>query len=381
MSSNRDYGSELDALNDKVEELRRMVQALLAGDSGTALRDVRNASLSPFPNHTATGEADEGRLYYSGQYRSAEGQFRWTPQESRVEQLLGLDGEKAARILAALGHKQRLDILRTVLREPMSGAELVERLNMGTTGQLYHHMKALQGADLLVQEERGGRYALPARRTFPLLLLLAAVSELLDTSNYIEMEQVRSHAGPYLGHAGDEADPHILLMAVVDNSVLEHKAGHCTEVGIFLHGDGSVTVTDNGRGIPVAALPDGRATNVQALLTEIGRKHSGSSYVAPGAEKGISIAVVNALSQRLGVEIRREGRIYRQEFKHGIPQTELLTVGTTQETGTSVTFLPDPGLFAGGFEPGTVERIAADLASAYSGLRINVLGSDSAAKA
>ena len=114
------------------------------------------------------------------------------------------------------------------------GTELVERLNMGTTGQLYHHMKALLGADLLVQEERGGRYSLP-ERALPVLLLLAAASDLLDTSDYLDLAEARSNAGAYLGNSSDEYNPHLLLQSVLENTILEHQAGDCSVVNIFLH--------------------------------------------------------------------------------------------------------------------------------------------------
>ncbi len=257
-----------------------------------------------------------------------------------------LNGEKLAKVLSALAHKQRLDILRAVMQKPLTGPELVERLNMGTTGQLYHHIKALAAADLLAQEERGGRYTLPARRMLPMQLLLAAGSNLLDSSSYIGMEEARNQANLYLGtETNGGYDIHVLLWAVLENSILEHRAGHCTEVSLYLHEDGSVTVSDNGRGIPVKALPGYQISNVQSILTDIEWLSNTPVFVAPGAEKGISIAVANALSRSLSLEIRRDGRIFRQDYKKGIPQTGLITVGATQETGTSVTFLADPDLF------------------------------------
>ena len=113
--------------------------------------------------------SEEGSVFYSGQVHLNGQNIRWEPQERRMDQLLDMNTEKAAKILATLGNKRRLDILKAVMAEPLSGAELVERLNMGTTGQLYHHLKAALGADLLVQEQ-GGRYALPKHRSLPFLL-------------------------------------------------------------------------------------------------------------------------------------------------------------------------------------------------------------------
>ncbi|SDO02261.1 Helix-turn-helix domain-containing protein [Paenibacillus sp. yr247] len=171
-------------------------------------------------------DMERGGVYYSGQYQNELSHYRWEPQERAVGQLLDLDGDRTAKILAALGHKQRLDILRSVLQEPHTGPELVGRLNMGTTGQLYHHMKALAGADLLVQEERGEKYTIPGHRALPLLLLLAATADLIDTSDYMDMSEVRNDARSYLGAADEHYDPHLLLWAVVENSILEHLHAH-----------------------------------------------------------------------------------------------------------------------------------------------------------
>lgn len=365
----RDLGSEIDALKEQMNDLRRLV-GQMAGNNPRAERSKRM-------DHTAlrvemnNGGDDLGGIFYSGQYRGEKSRYRWEPQERQVNQLLNLDSDKVAKVLSAIGHRQRLDILRTVLQEPVSGSELVERLNMGTTGQLYHHIKALVGADLLAQEERGGQYSIPAHRTLPLLLLMAAASELLDTSDYMELAEARDNAGAYLGGSKDEYDPHLLLRAVLENTILEHQAGYCSEVGIFLQQDGSITVSDNGRGIPVQALPNTDKSRVQAVLTDIGHYGAGASIAAPGSEKGINIAVVNALSHKLSVEVRREGKVFRQDYKHGIPQTGLLTVGVTKETGTSVTFAPDKDIFGSGFVVGVVSLLVAEVSANYPDLDIH----------
>lgn len=364
----RDLGSEIDALKRQVAEIEQLIRQLglertvAGGTAGTE---------KPVPVDSSGSAEDEGAVFYSGQFRGKESRYMWEPQERRLAYLLGLNGDKAAKILNALGHKQRLDILRAVLKEPLTGTEIVERLNMGTTGQLYHHLKALLGADLLVQEERGGRYAVPPHRTLPLLLLLAAVSDLMDTSDYMEMSEVREHPDAYLDVASQDGyDAHLLLWEVVENSILEHLAGYCNEVRIFLHDDGSATVSDNGRGIPVQVLPQTSKPAVQTVLTDMSRLRKQKQSVSSGDEKGISIAVVNALSYRLTVEIRRNGSIYRQEYKHGIPQTGLMTVGTTKETGTSVTFKPNPELFGTGFDRDVLQRRLEELTAAYPGLNI-----------
>ncbi|MBD0382088.1 ATP-binding protein [Paenibacillus sedimenti] len=360
----RDYGTELDAMQAQLNELQQLVRQFMHTKNET----------NPIKVDTSEVADESGGLFYSGQYRSERSDYRWEPQERRVSQLLQVDGDKVAKILAALGHKQRLDILRSVLQEPLTGPELVERLNMGTTGQLYHHMKALLGADLLVQEERGGAYSLPGRRALPLLLLLAAASDLLDTTDYMDMSEARNNVDAYLGKGQDRYDPHHLLWAVLENCILEHQAGHCSEVSLFLHGDGSITVADNGRGIPVQALADHDQGHprVQTVLTDMSRLSASASVLAPGGEKGIRMPVVNALSLKLSVEIRRDGRVFQQHYKHGIPQTGLLTVGVTQETGTSITFMPDRDIFDKPFDRSILREHCLEIARAYPDLRIEV---------
>ncbi|WP_342774583.1 ATP-binding protein [Paenibacillus piri] len=369
---NQDYRNELNALKSRVEALEQLVRKAAGAEEkpvipGGTERTVEETVLP-------SGSAEACAIYFSGYYRSGDQTVRCQPQERRSDELLGLSGGKAAKVLAALGHKQRLDLLLEVWNEPLTGAELVERLNMGTTGQLYHHLKALTGADLLQQEERGGRYTIPAHRRFPILLLMAAIADLIDTSDYIDMAEVRNEAHSYLGAATkDGFDLHQLLWAVVSNSILEHEGGYCSEIGIYLHDDGSITVADNGRGIPTWLLPQTGQPAVQSVMTRLDLfGDPKQSFFAPGAEKGISIAVVNALSDLLSVENRRDGEIYRQEYRHGIPQTGLMTVGATKETGTSVTFKPEQELFAGRFDKSGIVMRANELAEAYPGIRIRV---------
>ncbi|MDQ6423227.1 ATP-binding protein [Paenibacillus sp. LHD-117] len=344
----RDYGKELDSLKQQLDQLQASFERF-ANQASRQSPLPGNGSGRQLHAEDVQDPQDMGAFYFSGQFKGENGRYKWEPQERSVRRLLDLDGDKTAKILSALGHKQRIDILRAVLQEPLTGAELVDRLNMGTTGQLYHHIKALQGADLLAQEERGGKYTFPGHRALPFLLLLAAASELLDTSEYMELAEARNHAGDYLGASPEQYDPHHLLRSVLENSILEHQAGYCSDVSVVFHNDGSVTVADNGRGIPVQAFPNSEKPRVQAVLTEISRFATATIH-SPGGEKGISMPIVNALSQRLTVEVRREGKVFRQDYKHGIPQTSLLTVGLTSETGTSLTFLPDKNIFQIGFD-------------------------------
>ncbi|MBH5318566.1 ArsR family transcriptional regulator [Paenibacillus sp. GSMTC-2017] len=369
MATTRDYGVELDSLAGEVNELKQLLLQFIGARSAnkpSQLSESRKESFLP------DAIDDLGAIFYSGQHRGTNG-FRWEPQQRRISKLLELDSDKGAKVLAALGNKQRLDILTTVLRGPLTGTEIVEQLNMGTTGQLYHHTKALLGADLLVQEERGGRYSLPPHRTLPLLLLLSAISDLVDTSNYIELSEARNQASSYLGESSENYDPNHLLWAVLENSVLEHEAGYCSEVTIILQNDRSVTVADNGRGIPIQALSNSTPPPLQSIFTEIGRFNKSATIVAPGGIKGINMPIVNALSERLSVEVRREGKVFRQDFKHGIPQSELHVIGVTKETGTSVTFKPDQEIIVASFDREQLMNRVAEYQGSFPNLRISVL--------
>nr|WP_028548856.1 ATP-binding protein [Paenibacillus sp. UNC451MF] len=361
----RDVLLELDELKQQMNDLQKLVrQQLSIGETG------RMGTISNEQDNEGT--SSEGMIYYSGQYRNETLKYKWEAHEQQVSALLTQDGEKLAKILSALGNKQRLDILRSVLKGPASGNDLVEQLHMGTTGQLYHHMKALIGSDLLIQEERGGDYSLPPHRVLPVLLLLAAANELADTSGYLDMVEAREHAERYLGKDVQSYDPHVLVWALLENSILEHQAGYCTEVDIIVHAGSMVTVADNGRGIPVSVLSNSSKPNVQTVLTDIQRPSLSAPFFAPGGEKGISVAVVNALSHKLSVEIRREGSIFRQDYKHGIPQTGVMSVGSTKETGTSITLEPEHELFNIPFEIQQLEKRASEVSKAYPNLHIRV---------
>ncbi|WP_018757529.1 helix-turn-helix domain-containing protein [Paenibacillus terrigena] len=369
----RNVEAELDALKVQMTELHALVRQLTVSNATTTTNPALNrVAAHPIQTEVPQESIDQGGVYFSGQYQGAFSQYRWEPQERRISQLLDLDGDKVAKVLSVLGHRQRLDILRAVMQEPLTGAEIVERLNMGTTGQLYHHIKALLGADLLVQEERGGKYTLPERRALPLLLLFASSAELLDTSDYMELAHVREDASGYLGSSQDVYDPHLLLRSVIENTLLEHQAGYCSEVSIILHEDGSVTVVDNGRGIPVVAFAGTSKPHVQAVLTEL-HENASASIHASNRNKGINIPVVNALSEKLSVEVRREGKIYRQDYKHGIPQSNVHTVGLTRDTGTSITFLPDRDIFRMSFDRNRLAQELDEISAHHAGLALHFL--------
>jgi DNA gyrase subunit B len=164
------------------------------------------------------------------------------------------------------------------------------------------------------------------------------------------LEAVRKRPGMYIGSTG-ALGLHHLVYEVVDNSVDEALAGFCTKVSVTVHPDNSVTVTDDGRGIPVAIMDKEGLPAVQVVLTVLhsgGKFGEGGGYKVSGGLHGVGVSVVNALSERLHVEVRRDGHVYTQEYSRGAPQSELLEgeeLGPDAPTGTTVTFLPDADVF------------------------------------
>src|SRR5437773_1989093 len=160
------------------------------------------------------------------------------------------------------------------------------------------------------------------------------------------MEAVRKRPGMYVGSTG-ALGLHHLVYEVVDNSVDEALAGFCSKVSLTIHPDNSVTVADNGRGIPVAIMEKEKKPAVEVVLTVLhsgGKFGDGGGYKVSGGLHGVGVSVVNALSERLHVEIRRDGHCFTQEYSRGEPQGKLHKgekLGPGTSTGTTVTFLPD----------------------------------------
>ena len=160
------------------------------------------------------------------------------------------------------------------------------------------------------------------------------------------LEAVRKRPGMYIGDP-DERGLHHCVFEVLDNSIDEHLAGHCDEIEVTVHVDGSVSIRDNGRGIPVDMHPKWNMPAVELVLTNLhaGGKFGQGAYKYSGGLHGVGAKCVNALSDWFKVEVSRDGKVYAMQFARGVTTEKLQVIGKSKGTGTLITFKPDPTIF------------------------------------
>lgn len=189
------------------------------------------------------------------------------------------------------------------------------------------------------------------------------------------LEPVRRRPGMYIGGTDERALNH-LVVEVLDNAMDEAVAGHASAIHMTLNADGSITINDNGRGIPVDAHPKyPKLSALEVILTMLhsGGKFSNKSYETAGGLHGVGVSVVNALSEQLIVEVARDKTLYRQTYSKGLPTSKLKEVGATTARGTTITFFPDETIFDKGvsFNPKKLFQMAQSKAYLFSGVKIH----------